>query len=276
MGCVTVSTWRLKLEETIRDAETRVAHEQERAMELERLQQERGDILAVIAHELRNPISVARGNVEVASRTLGDDSPAKRYLVPAREALDRLSRLSGDLVEASRGQPAQMQMSPLDLTRTVTQACNRARATAENKGLTFSRNPTQDSVWVLGNSDALISVLGNLLSNAIRYTNPGGRISVDTGLDAGEAWIEVRDTGIGMAPEVRARIFEKFYRGPEARGLEVRGLGLGLSLVFQLIQAHKGRIDVETEQAKGSRFRIFIPLLVPAEKPASGEDAQHG
>lgn len=255
----------LKFNDTVRSAEARASREQERALELERLEREKSEILAVISHELRNPITVARGNVELAERALEDDNPAKRYLLPAREALDRLSRLSGDLVEASRGEPAPLALAPLRLRTVVTQACNWARPAAENKGLAFACGEIPHDIAVQGNPDALLSVLGNLLSNAIRYTGAGGAITVEVGGDESTAWVDVVDSGIGMPPEVQARIFEKFYRGPEARRLETKGLGLGLALVYQLVQAHEGEVDVVSDPGRGSRFRVSLPRPTPAD-----------
>jgi two-component system OmpR family sensor kinase len=92
----------------------------------------------------------------------------------------------------------------------------------------------------------------------------GGQVAVEGGVVGGWAWIEVRDTGIGMSPEVQTRIFERFYRAPEARSLEARGLGLGLSLVQRLIEAHGGRLDLQSAPDQGSAFRVYLPR-VPGE-----------
>ena len=101
--------------------------------------------------------------------------------------------------------------------------------------------------------------MGNLLSNAIRYTPPGGRVIVRYGQNKAGAWVEVTDTGIGMAPDVQARAFEKFYRAPEAHTVSTQGLGLGLSLVHDLVQAHGGRIEIESAPRQGSTFRVILP-----------------
>jgi signal transduction histidine kinase len=120
---------------------------------------------------------------------------------------------------------------------------------------------------VQGDADGLLSVLGNLLSNAVRYTPEGGRVTVGYGNDDQSAWVSVQDTGIGMAPDVRERIFERFYRAPGARQLESRGLGLGLTLVQKLVLAHSGRIEVESQNGQGSRFVVYLPLASVAEVP---------
>ena len=94
----------------------------------------------------------------------------------------------------------------------------------------------------------------------------GGSVHVRHELREGEIWVEVRDTGIGIPPEVQARIFEKFYRGDDARRLDGQGLGLGLTLVQQMVQAHRGRIELESELARGSAFRVILPREMEPEQ----------
>ncbi|MHB1130806.1 MAG: sensor histidine kinase [Chloroflexota bacterium] len=262
----------LRISETLHDAEARVARARERATEMERLQREKSELLGVIAHEMGTPITVVRGNLDLVKRSLqnGQGESVSHLIKAASEALMRLSRLTADLVEASRDEPPRLDKSPLDLTEVVRQACSWLRPAAENKGLVLSCTCPQSAVWVQANRDSLMSVLGNLLSNAQRYTMAGGEVRVTVRAEADQARVEVRDTGIGMASEVRARIFEKFYRGPEARQVEAKGLGLGLSLVLQMIQAHEGHIAVESEQGQGSVFCFTLPLITP---PISGNSA---
>jgi signal transduction histidine kinase len=149
--------------------------------------------------------------------------------------------------------------APHDLCEVVSEACAWAESAAAEKGLVLARDNILPSVSVIGDADALLSVFGNLLANAIRYTPTGGCITVRCGADNGEAWATVSDTGIGMAPEVQERVFEKFYRAREARDVEAQGLGLGLSLVQELVQAHGGRVEVQSVLGEGSTFRVVLP-----------------
>src|SRR4030095_7326777 len=112
---------------------------------------------------------------------------------------------------------------------------------------------------VRGSADGLLSVFGNLLSNAVHYTRPGGLVSVSSSLLGDRVCVTFRDSGIGIQPEQIDKIFEKFYRAPEARQLESRGLGLVLSLVQQMVRAHGGEVQVESAQGKGSTFRTWFP-----------------
>src|SRR4051794_36977473 len=251
----------IRLKEGLRDAEKRADLERERVLDAERLEQERADILATIAHELRTPLTAALGQIDLASRSLnrGQIERLPPLLGSARDALQRLSRLSADLVKISRGQDVTLQFTPQQLDLVIAQACAWAAdaAAANEVHLTWDRSPTR--AQITGDSDALLSILGNLLSNAIRYTPRGGQVAVHYGVDGDEAWVAVEDTGIGMTLEVQERIFEKFYRGQEARTLAAQGLGLGLALVRQLVQAHGGTITVRSAPGQGSTFRVVLP-----------------
>ena len=133
-------------------------------------------MLGVIAHEMRTPITVARGNLDIVSRSLpkGKVDPIPHFLSVAAEAMDRLSRLTADLVEASRDEPP-IEMSPLDLNDVVSQACNWLRPPPRARGSSSSA-PARRPALVIASQDGLLSVLGNLLSNALRYTPAGGRV----------------------------------------------------------------------------------------------------
>jgi signal transduction histidine kinase len=223
--------------------------------------QERTELLATVAHEMRTPLTAALGTIDLARRDLsqGRTDRVVPWLGTARDALHRLSRLTADIARASVGEPPVLARTPHDLCELVTEACAWAEAAAAEKGLVLVRDDDLPSIIVEGDADALLSVLGNLLANAIRYTPAGGRITVGCGADQERAWATIADTGIGMAPEVRERIFEKFYRARDARDVEAQGLGLGLYLVQELVQAHGGSVEVESEPCQGTTFRVVLP-----------------
>jgi signal transduction histidine kinase len=253
----------LKLGERARAAEARVVLEREKASDAERSDREKADVLAIIAHELRTPITAALGNVDYATRLLeqGKTDLLPGVLHAARDALRRLARLASDLVEASRGDTTDLEVSPQDLGALLAQACAWAGVAAEAKGVSLVCDAETGGRPVPANADALLTVFGNLLSNAIRYTPAGGRVEVRRGGDGDWARVEVRDTGIGMPPEVQGRIFDRFYRAPDARRLEAQGLGLGLSLANRLLLAHGGRLEVESAPGRGSTFRVLLPVM---------------
>lgn len=257
----------LRLSETIREAETRARADQERLREAERADREKDETLGLIAHELRTPLTAAMGNLDLAQRSVnrGQFERLPPLLGQARDALGRLSRLTAHLVEMNRGEFLSLECSPQDLRQLASQAGAWARTAAMSKGVDLRFELGTDPILVDGNDDALLSILGNLLSNAIRYTPRGGEVVLRVAQTAEAAEIEVRDTGIGIAPEDLDRIFEKFYRTTVAQSVERKGLGLGLSLVQQLVEAHDGRVEVESTPDQGSTFRVLMPVLVDTE-----------
>jgi signal transduction histidine kinase len=263
----------LKLRESILEAEARAEIERQRVQELEHAEQEKTDLLAGIAHELRTPLTAARGNLDLAVRSLrrGKTDRLVPLLGSTREALDRLSRLTGDLVQVSRGDTLHLDRKQIDLCAIVGQACTWVMPSANNKGVQLITPTPDDAIHLEGNADALLSVFGNLLSNAVRYTSTGGTVRVQYGQAPDAVWVEVQDSGIGIPPEVQSRIFDRFYRSADARAMDAQGLGLGLTLVQQIVNAHEGRIELESQPGEGSRFRVILP--VQAIGQLAGEEA---
>jgi len=152
----------------------------------------------------------------------------------------------------------------LDLREIVGESARVLAPAAEAKGLTTDTQFPDEPVVVSGDREALRQVVDNLLDNAIKYTPPGGRVSLRLGADAGAGVLEVEDTGSGIEPQHLERIFERFYRVDKARSRELGGTGLGLSIVKHFVQAHGGRVFVESVPGKGSTFRVVLPLAAPS------------
>lgn len=251
----------LKMRESIHEAELRANADRQLALEAQQAEQQKSEIMAMISHELRTPLTAAKGNIDVAITLIrrGQMERVGPLLGNAQQALERLSRLTTDLVEASRGERPMLSLTTLNLTPIVEQACRWVHAAAASKNINLVVESHTEALPVRANADALLSTLGNLLSNAVRYTPNGGGVTVRSGHDDQQVWVEVRDTGIGMSEEERERIFERFYRSPQARTMDGRGLGLGLALAHDMVLAHEGQIVVESELGKGSSFRIVLP-----------------
>lgn len=251
--------------QSLQAAEAETLEAQRRALESDRLTRAKDEILAVIAHELRTPITAAMSTLELATRSLtsGQAESVPRHLTIIQEALERLSRLSADLVEASRGELPALAFVDVDIADIVGKACEWAVGLAAGRNVTISCecSAAAATCGVRANPDALLTIFGNLLSNAIRYTRPGGTVIVRCDLEPAtqEVVVRVQDTGIGMSPEVQARVFEKFFRAPEAQAFEAQGLGLGLALVHQLVEVHDGRITVDSTPGAGSTFLVALP-----------------
>jgi signal transduction histidine kinase len=264
----------LRLREREHETEARLALERQRVVDAEQSERDKEEILATISHELRTPITAAIGNIDLARRSLDRQQLERlpRQLTSARDALGRLSRLTDDLIGASRDGLPTLALQLIDAGEVLRQACAWARPMADEKQITLDLSAI-GAVDAVGDSDALLTVFGNLLSNAIRYTPSGGQIEVRSGIDDSWAWFSVTDSGIGMTPETKARIFEKFYRAPDVKRDEPRGLGLGLAITQRLVAAHGGHLDVESTLGRGSTFRVRLPREAPTVRDQTGGDS---
>jgi two-component system OmpR family sensor kinase len=252
-----------KAERRVLRAEKRAARDRARAALSEQRGVEQAEALMNVAHELGQPLTALSGNLQLAERAVarGGAAHVRPSLGRSREALSRLSRMVDDLHRSARGEALAMGTEPVDLAAVAREAVAAARPAAAERGIALTGDGISDAPrLVAGDADALLSVIGNLLSNALRYTPTGGTVTVRQSLEGGSVLTEVRDTGIGMTPKVRARIFDRLYRAPEARKMATQGLGVGLSLAKRLTAAHGGTIEVESAHGKGSAFRILLPL----------------
>lgn len=254
----------LRLAERDRESAIALARERQRAEDADRAVEEKSTLLATVAHELRTPITAARGSLQLIDRMVarGQTERLAPLTDSALTALDRLGRLGDQLMSASRDQVHELALVELNLVPVLEQACAWSEQAASARGVTLTCEGGPGPLMVLGDADAMLSVVTNLLSNAIRYTPSGGRVTLTWGHseDGSSARLEVCDTGIGMTPEVQERIFEQFYRAPEAREIESGGLGVGLALVRGLVQAHGGTVTVASAEGEGSTFRVLVPL----------------
>lgn len=252
----------LKLVESVRTAEEAAARVQEEAQQAGEREEQMRQALMIITHELRNPLTAARGSVDLALRSLVGKNVDRLPLLldSAKEALDRLSNLTGQLAEVSHNEGLTLHQVRVNVNPLVQQAVGWAMPSAGSKGLTLVFNTPPIGVAVHADPDALLSVFGNLVANAVRYTPKGGRIEVTTFSDGDCAVVSVRDSGVGISPDDLQHIFERFYRSDQARKLVAEGMGLGLALAKQLVEAHGGSIAVESSVGVGSTFTVWLPL----------------
>jgi two-component system phosphate regulon sensor histidine kinase PhoR len=232
--------------------------------ELRRLERVRQDFVANVSHEFKTPLTAIRGFAEtLLGGALEDADHRKRFVEIIQEHAERLTRLTDDLLRLSKIEAGQMELeinvvNPGDLVAEVVET---ARFSSQRKKLTIEVDCPRSLPAVRGDAGRLRDVLQNLLDNAVQYTQPGGHITVSASAENGEMIFSVADDGIGIPQAEQERIFERFYRVDEGRSREVGGTGLGLSIARHIVEAHGGRIWVESTVGQGSRFHFSAPVV---------------
>jgi len=193
---------------------------------------------------------------------LDDPSNNRRFLEIIRDHATRLARLTDDLLKLARMDAGKLELEflPVSITEIVEACAETSLLKATRKQITLYIDIPPGLPAVSGDARLLREVLQNLLDNAIQYTPAGGRIDVTATSGAREAVVTVADTGIGIPLADQERIFERFYRVDAARSREAGGTGLGLSIAKHIVEAHSGRLWVESAVGSGSRFSFTIPL----------------
>jgi len=216
---------------------------------------------AAASHELRTPITVLQGTIEVALLRERAPEEYQTILRDAAAEAGRMGALIGDLLAVARAEhdAAALSLAPLDLDDVARAAVESARPLAARKGQTIDVDLAAP-LPVRGDGVKLRQVLANLLDNAVTYTPEGGAIQVSGHRERGQAAVAVRDTGPGIEERHLPRLFEPFYRADGARGGSGDHVGLGLALADWIARAHGGRLTVESHVGKGSVFTLSVPL----------------
>ena len=211
------------------------------------------------SHELRTPLTILRGETEIALRTERTVNGLRKTLLSNLEEIDRLSKIINDLLLLSRMDSGreEFHLQEISLDRIVEEKYEQMRTLAKEKGVVMEME-RKESLSVRGDPVKLRQLLLNLLDNAIKYTPEGGKVWLSLERSNGFARITVADTGIGIPEEDLPHIFDRFYRVDKAR--RDGGSGLGLSICKLIVEAHKGRIDVDSKPGAGSTFRVYLPL----------------
>lgn len=219
--------------------------------------------MALIGHELRNPVSAIAFGIEVIKRSDVDAGQGRRSIEMMERQVRQISRLLDDLADVSRLQNNRLNVERerVDLLQVSLQAIDTVRPLIRARRHDLSVVlPPPDAVCVRGDHVRLVQVLVNLLANAAKYTHPGGRIVLEVARGTSVAQIVVRDTGMGISSEAMPRIFDLFWQRSESSGAE-RGLGLGLALVRCLVLLHGGNVSASSAgENLGSEFRVELPL----------------
>jgi len=229
--------------------------------ELRRLERVRRDFIANISHELRTPLS----NLKLLGETLSegavnDPEVAHDFLTKIGVEVDKLSQMVSELAELSRIESgeAPLHKVPADINAIINRAAMRMRALAERSSLSLEIYPAASLPLASVDAERLEQVLVNLMHNAIKFTPPGGRVSIASQLTGDRIELAVCDTGIGISPDDLPRIFERFYKADKSRSSG--GTGLGLAIAKHLVKGHGGDIWAESKPSQGTTFRFTLPV----------------
>jgi len=233
------------------------------AAELKQQHTLRRRVMADIAHELRTPLSVLQIDLESIEDGLSEPTP--EVVTRLREEVALLNRLVEDLRMLSLAEAGELQLEvqPVDVGHIVQTAVDRVRGAAQEKGVSLTSELPDGLPEVAGDAQRLSQVLSNLLSNALRHTPQGGRITVCVQqMDGEKLQIAVQDSGEGIPAGELPHVFGRFYRTDHARSRDTGGSGLGLAITRSLVEAHGGRIWAESVEGEGSTFTFSLPVAV--------------
>jgi two-component system CheB/CheR fusion protein len=227
------------------------------------------EFLAMLGHELRNPLAPIRTTLEVLRLGRPDGERLEKSLATMDRQVTHLTRLVDDLLDVSRITRGlvELQRAPVELAAVVGQAVEMARVAVASRGHELLVTLPARAVRLEADATRLTQVLFNLLNNAAKYTEPGGRIWLTAAPDGAAVELRVRDTGVGIGPELLPRVFDLFTQGERTLDRSQGGLGLGLTLVKRLVEMHGGTVEARSAgPGQGSEFVVRLPA--PAAAPA--------
>lgn len=253
-----------------------VTHEKE-------IEQMKSDFVALVSHELRTPLTSIYGYTRLIldGKTGGVNEATRDKLVRVERQALRLSHLIADLLDLSRIESGRLElrMEPISVREIAWSRLEDFRSPAEEKNIELSFEAPEDLPPVRGDAERIGQVLTNLLSNAIKFTPPGGKVRVRLRREGNLLSVQVIDTGTGIPPEERHKIFDKFHQVRNIQTRQHGGTGLGLAIAKSIVEAHGGHIWVDSELGKGSDFRFVLPIArtpLRSEVRPDGESPRSG
>jgi PAS domain S-box-containing protein len=231
----------------------------------------KAQFMANVSHELRTPLVAIEKSVSlILSKSPGDLSPAQNeFLSIAERNLKRLTLLINDLLDLSKLEARKAAINPesTDLDKLITDSVETMTNWAATKSIKLSKSCSADLPLVQVDPNKIIQVLNNLIGNAVKFTPENGNITVEASRDpqAGVVKVAVIDTGIGIPAEDLVKVFDKFYQSKANNSSEIKGTGIGLAIVKEIVELHQGKVWVESELGKGSRFIFTLPIWLQNE-----------
>jgi two-component system sensor histidine kinase VicK len=231
--------------------------------EQEKLDRMRKEFVANVSHELRTPLTTIKSYTEtLLDGALENKEHAIKFLKVIDSESERMTRLVKDLLQLSKLEydSIQWNMKKISIYKIVSECVYRMNISAEQKNQILEFNSDLDIPEIMGDRDRIEQVIVNILSNAIKYTPENGKIIINLSLKENEIIVNVTDNGIGIPKEDLPRLFERFYRVDKARSRMLGGTGLGLSIARQIVEAHKGKIKIQSEYGQGTQVFISLPV----------------
>jgi two-component system, chemotaxis family, CheB/CheR fusion protein len=251
--------------EVIADSVSQARQEAESLrLEIERQEQGKDEFLALFAHELRGPLNAILGWVRILRKGVTDEQQALKALEIIENSAMLQSRLIEDVFDAARISSGKLYLDlrPISLGETVSQIVELFRPAAESKFIAIETKSISESAFIMGDLDRIQQVITNILSNAVKFTPEGGRISLTLECSGSSAQLVVKDSGQGISAELLPNVFERFAQAGKDSARGKTGLGLGLPLAHRLVKRHGGEITAESAgEGRGTTFIIKLPLI---------------
>jgi len=237
---------------------------QRRLTQLTEMDRHKDEFLAMLGHELRNPLAAVRSVAELMRRLGRADPNHQQRCEMLGRQVQQMARLVDDLLDASRITQGKitLQREPLEVMAVVARAVETTRSVINARGQRLSLSMPEEPIRIHGDLTRLVQVLANLLNNAAKYTPPGGQICVTAKALGAEVELRVRDNGVGIAPELLPRVFDLFSQADQTIERSQGGLGVGLALVHRIVELHEGRVEAfSAGPGAGSEFVVRLPVF---------------
>jgi signal transduction histidine kinase len=241
-------------------AQQALAEQNEQLRELDRLKDE---FISLVSHELRTPLTSIHGYLELllegGAGELGAEQ--ERWLTVVERNSRRLMQLVGDLLFMAQVEAGKLalDLEEVDLNEVISECLEAAQPTADDRQIELVAE-VAETPTMLGDRSRLAQVLDNLISNALKFTPPSGRVSVRVSVVGSDAVVEVQDTGVGIPSDEQDRLFERFFRSSTATEQAIPGTGLGLTIAKTIVERHEGTISIESAEGTGTTARVRLPV----------------
>jgi PAS domain S-box-containing protein len=242
------------------------------------LHRRKDEFLAMLSHELRNPLAPILNAVHMLRlQQAGETQLQQQARTIIERQVTQLAQLVNDLLEVSRITTGRIRLhkADVDIRETVGRAVDTVRPLVDERSHQLTVKQPQTAVWLYADPTRIEQVLVNLLNNAAKYTDEAGKIELRVEPEKDEVRLRVRDTGVGIPPDLLPRIFDLFTQSERSLDRSQGGLGIGLTLVQRLVEMHGGRVDVSSVVGEGSEFVVHLPWRQSAAEPASDSGRQH-